>query len=119
MGTQGVVSITRDGNTFIKAICGCEGYNANELLERLADIIQCKCPITPQTVYKAALASKFGCGDCLVVMSETEAVFDFEGKGDLPSSYRTTFDDPKFNPRWGYGGNTEYVEVIDINLVDS
>lgn len=97
MTTQAVISIVKSGHTFIKIVCGCEGYNS----EKLAKIIEDKRLDNIQNIYNVALENKFGCRYCLVVMDDNDMIF----KGDeKPSSlYRKTFDNPSFNPRWKCG----------------
>lgn len=97
MTTQAVISIVKNGHTFIKIVCGCEGYNA----EKLAKIIEDKQLDKIKDIYDAALTAKFGCKDCLVVMNDNDMIF--KGDEEPSSLYRDTFDNPSFNPRWKCG----------------
>lgn len=108
MTTQAIVSIVKNGHTFIKAVCGCNGYNA----EKLAKIIKDNRLDKIRDIYKIALENKFGCIDCLVVMNNDDIIF----KGDTePSSlYREKFDDPSFNPIWKCG-TAENVIILKID----
>lgn len=107
MATQGVVSIAKSGQTIIKAICGCNGYQAQELVNAVKGK-HCD-TLTLRSVYDAAREVAFGCRNCLVVMDQEEIIFN----GELPDLYRKTFDDPEFNPRWE-NGTADCVEVVEI-----
>lgn len=108
MATQAIISIVKNGHTFIKIICGCNGYNA----EKLAKIIKDNRFDKIHDIYKVALENKFGCRDCLVVMDDNDIIF----KDDVyvGSLYRETFDDPSFNPRWKLG-TAENVIILKID----
>lgn len=117
MTTQAVISLVKKGHTFIKIVCGCDGYNA----EKLVKIIKDTQPEKIQDIYKIALENKFGCRDCLVVMDDKNVVF--KGDEELGPLYREKFDDPLFNPRWKSGiadiiavlkiDNPEWIEQIE------
>lgn len=97
MTTQAVISIVKNGRTFIKIVCGCDGYNT----EKLVNIIEDKRLDKIQDIYSVALENKFGCKDCLVVMDDNDMIF--KGDEEPSSLYRETFDNPSFNPRWKCG----------------
>lgn len=104
MGTQGVVSVVKNGETKVKVVVGCEGYNADGLAERIkAEGLQ-----SIHEIYEAARVQPFGCIDCLVVMDKETALPDEE---DLFGLYRDKFGDPEFNPRWRHG-TAAHVVVI-------
>ncbi len=107
MGTQGLVAVTSGGKVKYKAVAGCDGYNA----EALVKVIEERKLDSVDDIYEAAKEVGFGCVDCLVVLSED--VERFEGyKGEpIPPSYRETFSNPKWNPRWDCGEVVEYAEV--------
>ena len=103
MTTQAVISIVKNDQTFIKIICGCDGYNA----KKLAEIIKDKRLEKIEDIYIVALENNFGCKDCLVVMSKEDVIFSgSEGLGPL---YSETFDNPSFNPRWKHGTADEVI----------
>lgn len=109
MTTQAIISIMKNGHTFIKVVCGCNGYSA----EKLAKIIEDNRLENIKDIYKEALENKFGCEECLVVMNSDDIVFK-EGEELEPSfveSYRKTFDNPSFNPRWK-NGTADYIIVL-------
>lgn len=108
MGTQGVVSVTRDGRTIIKVVAGCQGYMAEELAQVIKER---RLPLGPEQVQRWAQIVGFGCPNCLVVMDEQEALG--QDADELPALYRQTFDDPRFNPRW-QRGTASHVEVVEI-----
>lgn len=97
MATQGVVSLMREGRVIIKAVCGCDGYNA-EALARL--IIERKLA-TIEDVYNAARLVKFGCPDCLIVINEQRTLMG--PWPEPPDLYFSTLNNPQFNPRWEHG----------------
>lgn len=105
--TNGIVSITRNGKTVFKVVAGCDGYNA----PKLAQAIRETGPSTLDQVYDLALDCDFGCKECLVVIGECGE--RYEGDEPLGPLYRSTFADPRFNPRWERG-TAAYVEVIEI-----
>jgi hypothetical protein len=108
MATQAVVSVVRDGKVQVKAVCGCDGYYAEKLAQHIVD----GRTLNPRHVYKAAVDLHFGCERCLVVMSKDKEFFF--GTMDLEPSYRATFDQPEFNPRWHYG-TADYVLVVNAD----
>lgn len=108
MATQAVVSLVRKSHTFIKAICGCDGYNA----EKLAKIIKDNKFDNIKNIYKIALENKFGCRECLVVMDDKNVIF--KGDENVGPLYRETFDNPSFNPRWK-SGIADHVIILKID----
>ena len=70
MTTQAIISLVKTDHTFIKIICGCNGYNA----EKLAKIIKDNQLDNIQDIYDMAIENKFGCRDCLVVMDDENIV---------------------------------------------
>lgn len=93
MEHQGVISIVKNGRTFIKIVCGCKGSN----VEKLARIIKTDRLDKIQDIYNTALRINFGCKMCLVVMDKDSVIVD---KGErIDPLYREKFDDPSFNPR--------------------
>lgn len=109
MGTQAVVSIVDEqGKTIVKAVCGCDGYYAPQLAEKIAT----KQAHTAKQVYDLARTLHFGCDLCLVVIDKTNTMY--RGGLELSALYRSTFDDPNFNPRWEYG-TADYTRVVVIN----
>jgi len=109
MGTQAIISLVKKDHTFIKVICGCNGYNA----EKLARIIKDNRLEKIRDIYKVALENHFGCKDCLVVMDENDVIFNGDVK--LDPLYRETFDNPSFNPRWknGIADNVIILKIDD------
>ena len=106
MATQGIVSLVNEqGETLVKVICGCDGYNA----EKLANWLKQHPTLDLPEIHHKAIEFDFGCNDDLVVMSANDVYF--RGEDDLPDLYRQTFNDPKFNPRWQIG-TAPYVEVV-------
>lgn len=99
------MTVLRDGETLVKAVAGCNGYNA----PKLRRLIEQSSGVCKETVYNMAREVRFGCDDCLVVMDENGSVgADVSGY----PRYRDTFWEPRFNPRWWRGTST-YLELVD------
>jgi hypothetical protein len=109
MATQGVVSVIKDGKVVIKAVAGCNGYNAPSLADSLADQ---RGEMTADGVYHLALSFEFGCNDCLVVM-DRENIIHY-GLDEPNMYYRGTFDMPEWNPRWLHG-TADYVMIVNLD----
>lgn len=108
MTTQAVISLVKKDRTFIKIVCGCNGYNA----EKLVKIIEEKKLDKIRHIYKIALQNNIGCKECLVVMDDNDIIF--KGSDCIAPLYRETFDNPSFNPRWK-NGTAEYIIVLKID----
>lgn len=108
MSTNGVVSIVENGQVTVKAICGCNGFNAHVLRDRIEDEgLQ-----SAFEVYQAACNHSFGCTNCLVVMDKNNSL---HGDFEIKTTYRETFNDPEFNPRWECG-LAEHVAIIERSV---
>jgi hypothetical protein len=108
MGSQGLVTVTReDGTVLLKAVAGMDGYYA----KKLASEVKARWPLTVDEVYEIALRFKFGTPRCLAVITEKET--KFEGDYDLSELYQSTFDQPRFNPRWKHG-TADHIEVVVV-----
>ena len=107
MATQGLVSVTQGGETIIKIVAGCDGYNASELANKIKAMKQ----VAVQSAYNTAKKVGFGCDDCLVVVGEDTILY--KGEGKLHARYRKTFSDPMFNPRWEHG-TADHTEIVEI-----
>jgi hypothetical protein len=108
MATQAVISLMKKGHTFIKIVCGCNGYNA----EKLAKIIEDKRSYKIRPIYKMAIENNLGCKECLVVMDDNDIIF--KGSDCIDPLYREMFDNPSFNPRQKNGA-AEYIVVLKID----
>ncbi len=107
MGTQGLVSIVKNREVIFKIVTGTDGYLSKSLVECIK---QTEKPLTVELLYDLALKIGFGYQDNLVVMDRNTIKFaDDDISND--SLYRTTFQDPNFNPRWRYG-TADYVEIL-------
>lgn len=108
MTTQAVISLVKKGHTFIKIVCGCNGYNA----EKLVKIIEDKRLYKIKPIYKVALQNNIGCKECLVVMDDNDIIF--KGSDCVDPLYRETFDNPSFNPR-RKNGTAEYIIILKLD----
>jgi hypothetical protein len=107
MGTNGILSITKNGQTLVKVVCGCEGME----IPKLAKALKQKKLIATEDVYN--LSQEYvGCEDCLVVQDATGIFFGIKEE-ELPKLYKEKFFDPKFNPRWEQG-TAAYTEIIEV-----
>ena len=111
MSTQGLVTVKSGDKVLIKVVAGCDGMNARKLANRLKKAW----PVSIQEAYKMALETKFGDEACLVVITDSEAIFEGEPYEDkeLGFLYRETFQQPRFNPRWKLG-TADHIVVIDV-----
>lgn len=107
MATQGIVSVVRGGETVLKCVTGCDGYNA----EKLADAIRARGMLTAAEAHALALEVGYGCDRCLVVQDVNGDVY--HGDDDLEPRYRATFSDPRFNPRWE-SGTAHHTVIVDL-----
>lgn len=107
MGTQGLVTITKNGAVLFKAIAGCNGFNADKLVE----MIKATPPVADTQVWRMAHDCKFGCKDCLIVIGKESTLGN--DVSNIPQRYYTTFADPQFNPRWEQG-TAAYTEVVEL-----
>jgi hypothetical protein len=106
MATQGLVSVVRDDKVILKVAVGCDGYRALALARRvIAEGIE-----TADALGKAAESEELGCSDCRVIMDTERTYFPVE----CHESYRKTFGEPFFNPRWD-SGECEYAYVADLS----
>jgi hypothetical protein len=108
MATQGLVAVTRpDGKVVMKIVAGCEGYRA----PLVADQLKREWPVTVERAYEIAKSVGFGCDDCLVAMSDSQIKNETDDEpGPL---YQSTFENPRFNPRW-IQGTAEHTVVITV-----
>jgi hypothetical protein len=106
---QAIISLVKDGHTFIKIICGCNGDNS----EKLVEAIKNDRPDNIKDIYIMALENGLGCVECLVVMNDERVIFG--GDENIDPLYRETFDDPSFNPRWKVG----IADIVTILNMDN
>ncbi|MGH7597978.1 MAG: hypothetical protein ACREOI_16635 [bacterium] len=111
MLTQGLVSVTQNGHTLLKAVCGCNGNSA----EILADIIRERNLASVEEVYHAALSVEFGCPVCLAVFSKNAAI---SAGYEIPKRYWKNFDEPDFNPRWDIGKYEHRIQLEQAAITD-
>lgn len=118
MGTQGILSVVKEGVMLAKVITGSNGQKIPEVAKRLLEDLRGRGnTVTPCGLLGSVVASCVECGFDLedegfvIQTSETGEVQD--GRDDLPQLYRFTFAVPWFNPRWDRG-TADYVRVIVI-----
>lgn len=111
MATQGLVTVKSGDEVLMKVVAGSNGCNAKKLANRLKGVW----PLDALKAYKLAQKVKFGSVDCLTVITTSEMVFGGEKVDDenLGPLYRTTFQQPEFNPRWE-NGTVEHMIVINV-----
>jgi hypothetical protein len=106
MATQGILSVVgKKGKVKFKVVAGCNGFNVKNLAKMLKSVIKKGTPLTAQTIYNMAQEVDLGCEDDLFVISDTEILpaRDVARYDPFPELYRSTFELPKFNPRWECG----------------
>ncbi|HEY4515038.1 MAG TPA: hypothetical protein VJJ22_02665 [Candidatus Paceibacterota bacterium] len=111
MATQGVVTITRGSQSYIKLVAGKDGKIGGMNLGRRLKVIG-RMP-TLREAYNLAIECGFGTPQTLVVMNRHRMVYDDHAISRVPRLYRATFWCPTFNPRWKYG-IADYVKVIEL-----
>jgi hypothetical protein len=111
MPTNALISITKNGETYVKIIAGCEGQRAGLVVKELMSRMLADEQTDLKDIYNIAKEKKLGCEECLVVMSETEILY--EGFDEVAPGYRETFDDPRFNPRTSKG-DLGYLYIIPV-----
>jgi len=110
MSTNGMISIVKNGETIVKVIAGCDGYNAESATQEIIEYIAMGGEDL-EDIYEIAVEKKFGCKDCLTVLGKKRSLC--KGYSSEPISYRETFDDPQFNPR-NKDGSVEYLFIIPM-----
>lgn len=107
MATQGIISFTSEGKVLMKIIVGCDGSRA----QKVADSIQKRWPLSAEEAQGIAKEHGFGCEECLVIMTESDFIYDDEA--DITDLYIDKFQDPEFNPRWECG-LADHVVVVEV-----
>ena len=106
--TQGLITITEDGNVIMKIVAGSNGMIAEKVAKSLVKIYK---RAKLSEVYEMVLDIGFGSQNDLVVINENE---QFSKSPDVISPlYRKTFTQPEFNPRWECG-LADYVKVVHV-----
>jgi hypothetical protein len=113
MATQGIVSITNNGQMMFKVVAGSSGYNAARFAEWAKTHPG---TFSNQVIYNAALKLSFGDKADLVVQA-SDGSFTYDKSeivevGELYCDYNL-FLNPRFNPRWEIG-QADYIEVVDL-----
>ncbi len=111
MATQGLVTLKRGEVVLMKIVVGDNGMKAG-VLAKAIQMLMANTGSLPSSkeAYQMAERTHFGCPACLVVVTESDMTCLFtQDPGPL---YRSTFTQPRFNPRWE-SGLCEHVRVID------
>lgn len=109
MATQGVLSITKNGKTAIKVVCGNNGFN----IPKLADHIRTLKKVTPELVFGMAKELAIGSEESLVVQYSPCNYLADPDMDEISDLYCKHFSDPRFNPRWN-NGTADFIEVIEL-----
>lgn len=107
MATQGLLSITVNGQVVAKAVTDCDGYE----MPNIAEDVKKNEVTTAQGLYELCLKHGLGGESLIVQSSPTEWLGDYDEE-ELPDLYMQNFNAPNFNPRWKYG-TAEYTEIVD------
>jgi hypothetical protein len=110
MSTQGLVSIVNErGETLIKIVAGCNGFNASKLAARIVEHGE----VHAELICRWADEIGFGCRDCTVTQFAPGGSLTWFGDTEPGTRfYAEKFADPKFNPRWEQGTASHYVELM-------
>lgn len=95
--TQGLITVLLDGKVAMKIVTGCNGMHVKKVAQSIRKL---KRVPTVDEAYEIAI-KEFDEKEMLVVLDREKVRFD--GDDDLSPLYRSTFDQPKFNPRWENG----------------
>jgi hypothetical protein len=112
--TNGIVSITVGGKMAMKVVAGIEGVRAH----RVADLVRALGDVPSlQEMAKICEFVGFGSKECLVIQTLTGC--RYEGNGGvfgLPASYRSKFEDPRYNPRFEdrMPWDTEHTVIVEF-----
>jgi hypothetical protein len=82
-----------------KIVVGCKGENIDEVIKSIKEKNLQHNDL--KSLYLITKLCKFGCEACCVVMDKKEIIF--EGVGKLNDTFKNTFKDISFNPRWNFG----------------
>lgn len=108
MGTQGLVTVQdSDGKVLMKIVTGTDGNQADSV----ASAVKAAWPMDADDAYDVAFNLGFGNDDNLVVITENEHATN-SGE-ELNPLYRSTFDQPRFNPRWEHG-TADFISVVTV-----
>ena len=95
--TQGLVTILKNNVVVMKIVAGSDGMNAGKVARAIRKLGR-----VPTFEEALDLARRNGFGSSgLVVIDPTRAISEFDGP--LGKLYRSTFNQPRFNPRWERG----------------
>jgi hypothetical protein len=91
---QGLITITGsiDNSVLMKIVSNCTSSS----IVRTAAVIKNLWPLRPEQVYEIAINNKFGCPNCLVVVTDLCMVSSL--KEEIPPRFRETFKTQEFNP---------------------
>jgi len=109
--TQGLLTILKNGKVYYKVVCGCDGFE----IPKLKRSVRKTSPRNIKELWERARKLSVGCDSCLVVISKSKMYF--KGETDdwkrAEPIYRTTYNQPDFNPRWDIG-SADYMEKITL-----
>ncbi len=108
MASQGLLTLTRDGKVVAKITAGCDG----EKVRALAAAIRKAPTENLEELHRMALAADLGCENCLAVVGPEGTFFTSDGETPDPL-YFSTFDRPRFNPRWE-SGEVEHFRLVKL-----
>lgn len=109
MGTNALISLTRNGQTVAKIVSGCEGAISIHVARAIAQQKSTRV----EDLYRIAQSAGLGCSDCLVVMDEI-TLLPADMDPLIVEIYRQHFHQPRANPRTA-GGTVYYYYQIDID----
>jgi hypothetical protein len=115
MGTQGLISLVRNGEVVRKIVVGCSGMHVPDLAAELRK----NQTDDPEALVRMARGFEVGCSGCLVVQTGPTSFvlpdgFAFEQDDKDFRRWRDTFANPVFNPRWD-NGTAAYIEVVELD----
>ncbi len=113
MATNALISITKNGETQVKIIAGCDGRRAEIVTKILHHYMLSGAQLSLKDIYNISRDGGLGCKECLIVMSNNEIIYKGEDENTF-DDYKKTFDDPSYNPRTNQR-NIGYLYIIPMD----
>lgn len=114
MATQGMITLTRNGQVVLKVVVGCNGGEVKKASDAIRELHPSKINDL-ELIYDSMIESEFGCENCLVVANGNRIFSKGEDPDVLEKGlYRKKFTEPEFNPRW-VSGQCECFVQIELN----
>ncbi len=124
MGTNGLITIVKDGAVWGKIVMGCDAQRLFDFAQHIAEHSDA---VSLQMLEKGAKQFEVGCSECLTIYTRQVAgdfvFYPINQKRDIDidymdshnmTFYKSKYDVIGFNPRWGCG-EAAYNYVVDLD----